>query len=663
MHVPVLLQDLFTISVFAFMVIFIFQKLKLPITVGFLLVGCIVGPHGLGVITKPQQVIDLEEIGIILLLFVIGLEFSIRDLLKLKRAIFGAGILQIIITTLATTVIAYYIIGETLSAGIFWGFMISLSSTAIVMRGLQKKGMLNSPSGRLSLAILIMQDLAIVVMLGILPFLKSNPSEIRLILVFTIIKMIILVAVLLLAGSYLLPKLFRIVIKTQSRELFLVTVMFIILAILWISAKSGLTLALGAFIAGLILSESEYSHHAMAEMIPFRNIFSGLFFISVGMMLNVNFVWTNIYLVLGFLSIIIVGKFILTTLSLVLVKYPLSVAFMTGIAISQIGEFSLILVQEGQKYGFLQENRLQAFLAPAILSMMLTPFLIRCMPRFGRLACHIPFFNKMIPSAVTNVRRSVHLENHVIIGGYGLNGKNLARILKETSIPYIVAELNSDIVRSEKAAGVSIIFGDVTYPDILKYLGIKHARVLVLTLSDPAATRHTIAIAKSLNPALNIITRTPYVTEVEDLYKLGATEVIPQEFETGIQIFNKVLQSYGIPVNIIHKYISEIRREGYEKLRTPDMTRFHYNNPDLFLQFLQLITYQIPGRSPILGKSLGELQFRVKTGVTIIAFARDENVITNPGQELMLKKDDIIAMVGTDENIQKAIEFIEKGKS
>ncbi|MFC1563058.1 cation:proton antiporter [candidate division KSB1 bacterium] len=664
MHIPVLLQDLFTLSVFAFLVIFIFQKLKLPITVGFLVVGSIVGPYGLGVITDPQQVIDLEEIGIILLLFVIGLEFSIRDLMKLKKAIFGAGILQIIITILATAVIAYYVAGESLEAGIFWGFMIALSSTAIVMRGLQKKGMLNSPSGRLSLAVLIMQDLAIAVMLGILPFLKGDIFEIRWMLILTVIKMALLIAALLLAGLYLLPKLFYVVVKTRSRELFLVTIMFIILAVLWISAKAGLTLALGAFIAGLILSESEFSHQAMAEIMPFRNIFAGLFFISVGMMLNINFVWSNINLVFGFLFIIIIGKFILTSLSLVLVKYPLPVALMTGIAISQIGEFSLILVQEGQKFGFLQGDRLQSFLAPAILSMMLTPFLIRCMPRFGRLAFHVPLLCRMIPSTAdaNDTQKISRLENHVIIAGYGLNGKNLARILKETAIPYIIIELNGETVRQEKARGESIFFGDVTYPDILKHLGADRARVLVLTLSDPAAVRRTIAIAKSLNPALNIITRTLYVTEVEDLYTLGATEVIPQEFETGIQIFNKVLQCYGIPINVIHKYISEIRREGYEKLRIPDLPPFHHHNPYLFLQFLQLITYQISGGKALVGKSLGELQFRTKTGVTIIAVARDDNIITNPGQELILKKDDIIAMVGADEALQKAIEFIEEGK-
>ena len=662
MHIPVLLQDLFILSVFAFIILFIFQRLKLPATVGYLIAGSIVGPHGLGVITEPQSVANMEEIGVIFLLFVIGLELSIRDLMRLKKAIFGAGSLQILITVSVTAAIAVLLLGESLGAGLFWGFMISLSSTAIVLRGLQKTNALNSPQGKLALAVLIMQDLAAAIMLGIIPLLSGGIPGTGYALLASALKMAGIIIALLLSGWYLLPRLFHIVVRTRSRELFLITIMFITLAVLFISAEAGLTLSFGAFMAGLILSESEYSHQAMVEMIPFRNIFASLFFISVGMMLDIGYVWQNLGIVLLFLFVIIAGKFLLTSFSLFIVKYPLPVAFMTGIAISQIGEFSLILMQEGRGLGYLEGGRLQAFLAPAVLSMILTPFLVRSMPYFRRFAHHIPVLCRMFPivDEEGDKTRIARLHNHVIIAGYGMNGRNLARILKETSIPYVIAEMNGETVRQKRKEGELIAFGDITYPAILKYLGVERARALVLTLSDPAAARRAIAVARALNPRLNIITRTRYVNDIEDLYRLGASEVIPSEFETGIQIFNRVLQSYGVPINVVHKYISEIRKEGYEKLRIPGLPPVHQHHPDLFLQFLQLITYHISNGKGIGGKSLGELEFRTKTGVTIIAVARGEELFSNPGPKLVLEKGDIIAMAGPDEALEKAIEYIEE---
>lgn len=307
MHVPVILHDLFIINIFALFIIFLFQKLKLPAIGGFLVVGCLVGPHGLGVIV---------------LLFIVGLELSIRDLLRLRKAIFGCGTLQIVITAAATLGIAF-LLGEKFPTGLFWGFLVALSSTAIVMRSFQEQGMLNTPAGRLSLAILIMQDLACAVMLGLLPVLTGEQSKSGWELLLSGSLMIGFVLGVLTIGWYLLPRFLFFIIKTRSRELFLIAIFFITLTILWLSTYAGLTLAFGAFLAGLVLAESEYSHQAMAEIIPFRDVFASLFFISVGMMLNLGYVLHHLTSILGLVLLVIVGKFILTSVSVYLMRYAL----------------------------------------------------------------------------------------------------------------------------------------------------------------------------------------------------------------------------------------------------------------------------------------------------------------------------------------------------
>lgn len=656
-----ILSELVIVLAVIILIISIFRKIKIPPLAGFLLSGLLIGPYGFGLIKNIDAINVLAEVGVILLLFTIGLEFSLTRLKKIKRIVLLGGGLQVGITIIVVAVLTFFI-GLNIREAVFLGFLISLSSTAIVMKLLSDSDETNSQHGKISLGILLFQDLCIIPMMLLLPVLSPIGGAdffeiiLRLLLGFGGILVLILISI------YLMPKIIDYIVFLKSREIFVIGIVFISLGTAVLTSYVGLSLALGAFIAGLVLSESEYSHEIVATSLPFRDALSSLFFISIGMLVNTNFIFQNAILLILSASMVILVKYIITSIVVLLLQFPVRTSIIVGLSLSQIGEFSFILAISGIELGVIEHNIYQLFLAVAILSMMLTPIFFN----FSKPLVY--FFQKLNPFRnLINVRsesveeesfKSENLKNHVIIVGYGLNGKNVATVLKETGINYIIVDSDGNLVKEAKRLGEKIVFGDATTGEVLLSLNVDKAKVMVVAISDNDAMRRILKYAKKLNPDLYIIARTRSVSEIEDLFKLGASEVIPEEFETSIEIFTRVLRQYHIPRNIILTQVDLIRRSGYGMLRgikLPDATT---EQLEMILSAGTTDTYLVLKDSPASGKTLSELNIRFLSGASVIAIVRDDKPITNPPSNFKVEAGDILVLIGTHAQIDKAFELL-----
>jgi len=561
------LRDLVVLFGASIVVVYGFNRLRLPAVVGFLVAGALLGPYGLDVVDDVARVEVFAEVGVVLLLFTIGVEFSLGQLRSL-RTVAGAGLLQIG-SAIGLSVLAAIAFGLPLNQGVFWGFLAAMSSTAVVLKMVTERGETNSPHGRLIIGILIVQDLTVVPMMVVTPVLGGLGEVGLLAVMWSVAKAVLAVLLILVAARYLVPRLLVEVVRSRSRELFVITIILVCLGIAWLSSLAGLSLALGAFIAGLIISESEYSHQAMAEILPFRDSFNSLFFISIGMLLDLRVLLAHPVLVMGLVVALVGGKMVTTVGAAVVTGYSWRAAVLTGIALAQIGEFSFILAKVGRRVGLLPGESFQVFLTVSVLTLLLTPFLVQASPRLARRAEALQRLRRWLPERQTDPHGipSRHLRDHTIVVGYGVNGRNLVQVLRETEIPFVVVDVDGETVRQEQKKGIPIVFGDITHPQVLRRLGIQDARALVLAISDPIATRRAVTVARQLSPAIHIIARTRYLREIEDLRATGADQVVPEEFETSIEIFSLVLQHYRMPARVIAEKAERIRQEGYALFR------------------------------------------------------------------------------------------------
>jgi CPA2 family monovalent cation:H+ antiporter-2 len=519
-------------------------------------------------VTDPHDVEVLAEIGVILLLFTIGIEFSLTNLVRIRRTLLLGGSFQVLLTVAATAAVAIWI-GNPLNESVFIGFLIALSSTAIVLKIIQDKGELDAPHGRTSVGILIFQDLIIVPMILFTPFLAGNAVGGGGFILLMILKFIAVVIFVILGSRYLVPRIFDQIAKTQSRELFILSVLVIAFLVAFLTSSLGLSLALGAFLAGLMVSESEYSQNVLGNVVPFLHVFTSFFFISIGMMLDVTYVISDPVNVLLFTAIVLTLKTIIASLAAYILGYPLRTALIVGFTLSQVGEFSFILSKIGISEGLLSADNYQLFLSVSVLSMAATPFAIMIATRMGGSFSRLPIFRKMrhgIPMA--SEPKKAELNDHTIIIGYGINGRNVSHAARFAKIPYIIIEINPDTVKRERKNGENIFYGDATHEEVLEHAYIKNAKILVITLPGTGEALRTTRLARHLNPKLCIIIRTRFILHMEDLYKAGANEVIPEEFETSVEIFTRVLDKYEIEREQIDKLVTEIRSDNYEVFRT-----------------------------------------------------------------------------------------------
>jgi monovalent cation:H+ antiporter-2, CPA2 family len=558
------LRDLVVLFSVSVVVVYLFDKLGLPALVGFLVAGALLGPYGLDIVEDVARVEVFAEIGVVLLLFTIGVEFSLAHIPTL-RSVLGCGSLQISSVIILCTLMGLAV-GLGLNQGIFLGFLTAMSSTAIVLKMVADRDEIHAPHGRLIIGLLIFQDLAVVPMMVLTPALARGGENLSAV-GWSFAKSLLLVTLIVIAARFLVPRMLVQIVRSRSRELFLISVILICLGIAWLSSLAGLSLALGAFIAGLVVSESEYSHQAMTEVLPFRHGFNSLFFISIGMLLDLRVLFAHPLLVMSLVVAVIAGKTVTAAAAAIATGYSWRPAFIMAIAIAQVGEFSFILSKAGRDVGLLSAESFQLFLAVSVLTMLLTPFLIELSPRIARRAEAIQRLYHWTRPKPLPETPGVRLRDHTIIAGYGINGRNLAQVLRETEIPFVIVEIDGGVVEREHAKGVPIYFGDASHPQTLRRFGVLDARALVLAISDPLATRQTIKVARQLNPNIHIISRTRYLREIDDLRALGADQVVPEEFETSIEIFCLVLQEYRVPSGIIAEKAERIRKENYAVLR------------------------------------------------------------------------------------------------
>jgi CPA2 family monovalent cation:H+ antiporter-2 len=655
-HSLPLLQDLLLLLLASVPIAFIFHRLRLPTIVGFMITGVLIGPHGLGLIKDVHAIEVLAEIGVALLLFTIGLEFSLRSLLEMKRLVLVGGGLQVILTSLLVTGISY-LVGRPINQAIFFGFLFALSSTAIVLKSYIDRAEIDAPHGRAGVGILLFQDLSIVPMMLMITILSGREGTSATKIALTLGIAVAAIVFIIFTARHVVPYVLYHIVRLRSPEVFIVSVVLLSLGTSWLTLQAGLSLALGAFIAGLVLSESEYSHQIIADILPFRDVFNSIFFISIGMLLSLSALAGDVSTVIAWVGALTVGKALIVLAVVRLLGNSLRVSTMTALGLAQVGEFSFILAKAGLPQGLLSELDYQRFLAASILSMIATPFLIRAAPRIGyALQSRFAPGSRLEPVVDGFNPEAADLNEHVIIVGYGLNGRNLAKVLSRTGVPYLVLELNAEAVRNAHAEGERVVYGDATRKEVLHHVRIEKARILVLAISDPVATRHTVWQARQTNPDIHIIVRTRYMAEMPSLRELGADEVIPEEFETGIEIFSRVLREYGVARHVIQHQVAAIRSEGYEMLRMPSTPIIDLGKIAEALGSTSTEAFLVEPDSKAAGRTIVDLKLRTKTGVSIIAITREGSTDINPGPEAVIREGDVLVLLGGPEQIDRAIE-------
>jgi len=643
-----ILQQFIIALVVAVIVVVILSRLKIPSVIGFLLTGIFIGPHVLNLVHGGHEIEVLAELGVMLLMFTIGLEFSINRILSMKHEVLVLGGLQIVLTISLVFILMKFLLGFNMQESILAAFVISMSSTAIVLKYLQDKSMLKTPSGKIMTGILLFQDICVVPLIILTPLIsKLNsvaPSEILL----KIAVSFTFIIIIFILSKLLLPKLFDLVCSLGINELFTIFVLSLCCGLSILSNYLGFSLALGAFIAGMILAESDFIYQIESDVKPLKNVFLSIFFISVGMLLNVPFVLQNpLNVALAAVSILVLKTIIITLIAIVF-KIPLNISLLIGLGLSQIGEFSFLLLNITRPLNIISDHYYQVFLSSSIISMMATPLFLG----LGNILLHKTELKK-------DIEESLDLQKHVLIAGFGVNGQNLSKIFKSLNIPYKIIEINPNTVKKFKKEGENIVFGDITKRDNLLHLGIDKARMMVIAISDEDATLKAVTIARQLNPEIKIIVRTEFVSQIEPLYKAGADIVISQEFEASLEISAFVLKSLGIAGPIVRIKAEQLRKRHYgffsgrslgTQSKIAELASITYLNE----------AYTVLGDSKIIGKSLSEIRNHIQPDeVNIIGIVRGEAIFINPPEDFIFQKMDMILLYGRQNKIDETVEILD----
>ncbi len=646
------LREIFILLTLALANAWLFSRLHQSPVVGYLATGLLVGPYGFHLVKGIHEVEIVAEVGVILLLFTIGLEFSYSRIMRLKGVLLKAGTTQIAVTAVVVG-LGTLLLGESWHSAAGLAMAMALSSTAIVLKLLLERGEIDSAHGRVALGILLFQDLCVILFLVVLPLLGNTPQAFSL---WTVVHAALIMGMLYLFARHLLTPLLRGILRTRSPELFRLTILVLVLGTAWATFEAGLSLALGAFLAGLALAESDSSHQVLSDIIPFRDVFLAVFFISVGMLVDIRLLLANWWQVLVGLLLLGLAKTIAGTLAALACRYPLRTALISGLITFQVGEFSFILLKHAQSLGVLPIATYQLALSIVALSMMFTPLVFTHAERaattlagwLGRPYRH---------TGEEERERTGNLEGHVIIASYGLSARNVARILREFRVPYIHVEVNGDAVRRARKAGEIILHGDASAPAVLEGAGIHRAKALVLAINDPAALARAIPAARELNPGLYILARTRYVAEIDELLAAGADEVLPDEFGAGLELATFLANRLRANEGRLLKLLTAIRDEHHQRYRQGE-------EPQRLTGYISVLggseveLQAVPDNSPHLGSSLAELDFRAATGATVVGVIRHERTTYTPGPTLRLEKGDTLLLLGELADIEKAREFL-----
>ena len=651
-----ILKDIVIIFSLSLFVNLVFTRFKVPSVVGYLLTGILAGPHLLGLIRSEHELELMAEIGVVLLMFTIGLEFSIKHLIKIRNVVFLGGFIQVAVTASAFTIISLFYHLDFKTA-IFIGFIVALSSSALVLKILQERSELTSNYGRTVLGVLIFQDLLLVPLLLLTDFLGNGPNHIWLEMGGLILKVLFIGGIIFVGTRWLVPWLLHKIALAKSQELFTMSIFLICLSIALLTSEMGMSLAFGAFLAGLMISDSEYSHQAFGNLIPFKDTFTSFFFVSIGMLLNMDFVIHHFSLVLLSVGLILIVKTAVAGATGFILGHTFKGTILVGLALSQVGEFSFLLAKIGFKFQLISNFYYQLFIAVAVLTMSATPFLIKAANPLTNLLLKLPLPRVMVHGLFP--LREVFIptmKNHLVIIGKDIRAQKLSVMSKYIHLPYISISFDPALVRKRQNLGEPVLYGDATNEPILQKAHVDKADIVIISVGDKIAATAIVDKVRKLNKHAYIIMRAKYIEDIEYLYKFGADQVIPEKFEIAIELFSHVLRKRLLPEKEINQVLAKIRTDYYGIFREKDLK----NQPTIIDQLpnIDILAVKIPIHSVAKNKTLAELQLRKQMGVTLLALKRGEAIIGPPGSETQLQEGDIAYLLGNPEQVAFALEWL-----
>ncbi len=653
-----ILKDIVVIFALSTLVNFVFTRLKIPTVVGYLLTGILAGPYLLGLVQGEHEIETLAEIGVILLLFTIGMEFSLKHLLKIRKIVFLGGLLQVSVTA-GLFYVASIFYDLTWQTGIFIGFLSALSSSALVLKLLQERSELSSNYGRTVLGILIFQDLLLVPLLLFTNLLGENNLNVAREILVLAIKAIFIIGFVYAGNKWLIPKLLHLIASTKNQELFMMSIFLICLAIALLTFRLGMSLAFGAFLAGLMISESQYSHNAFSNLIPFKDTFTSFFFVSIGMLLDLNFVAENFQLVIISIVLVITVKTIIAGGTGFVLGHTFRGTVLVGLALSQVGEFSFILAKIGLNNSILNYFYYQLFLAVAVITMAVTPFLMKVSLPLANILLKLPL-PKFLVDGIFPLREIEipDFRNHVVIIGTDTSALNLSLMAKLNRIPYVSVIFDPLIANEKIRSGDMVVYGDAVNEPILLKAHADTAEIIVISVGRLIPSMAIIEKIRHINKNAYIIARAKQTENVEQFYNLGADQVLPEKLEIAIDLFNRVLVKKLYPQKEINRMLTHIRNMNLGVFSEKDIV----NQPTPFdeLRNMNISTIEIEEESVADGKSISEIELRSKTGVTLLAIKRGPEIIEHPVPATTLQPKDLVYVLGNPEQVNLAFELFQK---
>ncbi|MBL9007176.1 MAG: cation:proton antiporter [Myxococcales bacterium] len=657
-HIP-FLNELALIAGLGVVMTLLLARLKLPTVAGLLLVGALIGPAGLGFVRQEGSIEVLAEIGVVLLLFTIGLEFSLERLRHIFRQVLLGGLAQVVLTAVGTAAVSSAM-GRPLAQGVLFGFIFALSSTAIVLRFLADRRELDAPHGRFIVGTLIFQDLCVVPMVLIVPLLgrAAVGGPVVWAIGSALLKASGVVVATIAIARLLVPRVLGWVDASRSREIFLLAVLALCIGTAWLTSLAGLSLALGAFLGGMVISDTEYGHRAMSEMLPLRDAFVSLFFVSLGMLFDARVVWQHPLSVAVLLAGFLFGKGLLATLAVLLMRFPARVAWLAGVGLAQFGEFGFVLAKLGEAANVLDVETSRQLLAAGVISMFLTPALVGIAPHVSAGERLLAPLSRLLGARSIHEADSRHsISDHVVVVGYGVAGRLVVQALSQAQVPYVVLELNAEVVRQSRRSGLSIYYADATSPEALGHAHLPAAKALVLLMNDPAATKRVIDVARRVAPHVPVMTRARYLGERDYLQRIGADEVIAEEVEGGVEMVARLLRRLTVPRNVILRSLREARDQTQQSARAatlPCPTLAQHAR----LANLKIESVQIETTSPSVGMSAAALKLRSATSALIVALEREGVVIEAPSPHESLRSGDVVYLVGSKQATRRATSLL-----
>lgn len=654
-----LIDELAVIASLGVIITVILARMRLPTVAGLLLAGALLGPHGLGLVRSLHAIEILAELGVVMLLFTIGLEFSLDRLTHIFRQVAVGGMLQVGLTVAGTAGVALAL-GEPFGRSLFYGFVVSLSSTAIVLRALTERRELDAPHGRFIVGTLIFQDLSVIPMVLIVPILAggADPKTLSLSLTWALIKALLVFATAVVVAKVIAPRVLGWVDRSRSREVFLLAVLALCMGSAWLTAFAGLSLALGAFLGGMVVAGTPYGHRAMGDILPLRDAFMSLFFVSLGMLFDVGVVLAQPLLVATLLGAFLVAKGALATAAALAMRFPARVAWLAGVGLAQFGEFGFVLARLGQSTGVVTEEAMQPVLAAGIVSMFFTPVLVRIAPHVTAGERLLAPLERLIGvRSIDEANVSTTLADHVVIIGYGVAGRLAAQALTAVGVKHVALELNAETVRKAREKGEPVYYADATSAEALGHAHLEGARALLVLINDPQAALRVIDTARRVAEHVPILMRARYLAEREGLLALGAKDIVADEAEGAVEVMAKLLRWLEVPRNVIDARIRDARRLTQTTERTPIVPRAALGDQRA-LSELKIENVVLAQGSAGTGHSAVDLDLRQKTGTLLVAVRREGTLLSESAPTTRLEPGDVVYLVGDEAAVDSAMRLL-----